>query len=30
MEFESSVGDLATVMSVEKRRAAALKNEVHV
>ena len=28
MEFESSVGDLATVIGVEKRRATAIKNEV--
>lgn len=30
MEFESSVGDLSSVISVEKRRAATLKNEVCV
>ncbi len=28
VEFESSVGDLASVISVEKRRTAALKNDV--
>ncbi len=30
VEFESTVGDLASVMNVEKRRTAALKNDVRV
>ena len=28
MEFESTVGDLSSIVNVEKRRAAAIKNDV--